>query len=49
MSAGLPYVDLTVSSVETRIKKNQRHIRLEQPDKSAAAEHSINLRHRTKL
>jgi hypothetical protein len=36
-------------SIETKIKEHEYHIRLEQPDKSAVAEHSINLGHRTEL
>jgi hypothetical protein len=32
-----------------RLKEHQRHIRLEHPDKSAVAEHSIELGHRIQL
>jgi hypothetical protein len=32
--------------VDTRLKEHQRHLRLEQPDKPAVAEHSIELDHR---
>jgi hypothetical protein len=35
-------------SIETGIKENQLHIRLEQPDRSAVAEHIISLGHRIK-
>jgi hypothetical protein len=35
----------TGRSVDTRLKEHRRHIRLEHPDKSAVAEHSINLGH----
>jgi hypothetical protein len=33
-------------SVDIRLKEHQRHIRLEHPDKSAVAEHSIDQGHR---
>jgi hypothetical protein len=36
-------------SIDTRLKEHQRHIRLEHLDKSAVAEHSINLGHRIQL
>jgi hypothetical protein len=36
-------------SIQTRVKKHQRHIRLQHPDKSAVAEQSINLDHRIQL
>jgi hypothetical protein len=39
----------TGRSVDTRLKEHQRHIRLEHPDKSAVAEHSIELGHRIQL
>jgi hypothetical protein len=32
--------------VDIRLKEHQRHIRIEHPDKSAVAEHSINQGHR---
>jgi hypothetical protein len=35
--------------VDTRLKEHQRHIRLEHPDKSAVAEHSVDFRHRIQL
>jgi hypothetical protein len=35
--------------IETRNKKHQRHVRLDQPHKSAVAEHFINLGHRINL
>jgi hypothetical protein len=37
------YIGQTGPSVETRVKEHQRHIRLAHPEKSAVAEHSINL------
>jgi hypothetical protein len=43
------YIGQTGRSIKTRIKKHQSHIRLEQPDKSSVAEHSIKLGHRIKL
>jgi hypothetical protein len=43
---GRVYIGLTGRSVDIRIKEHQRHIRLEHPDKSAVAEHSIDQRHR---
>jgi hypothetical protein len=32
--------------MDTRLKEHQRHIRLEHPEKSAVAEHSVDLGHR---
>jgi hypothetical protein len=46
---GQVYIGQTGRSIETRIKEHHRHIRLEQPDKSALAEDSINRGHRIKL
>jgi hypothetical protein len=46
---GQVYIGQTGRSIETRIKEHHRHIRLEQPDQSALAKHSINLGHRIKL
>jgi hypothetical protein len=46
---GHVYVGQTSRSIGTTIKEHHRHIRLEQPDKSALAEHSINLGHHIKL
>jgi hypothetical protein len=46
---GQVYNGQTGRSIETRIKQHQHNIRLEQPDKSAVSEHSINLGHRIKL
>jgi hypothetical protein len=46
---GQVYIGQTGRSIETRIEENHRHIRLEQPDKAALAEHSINLGHSIKL
>jgi hypothetical protein len=40
------YIGQLGHSVDIRLKENQWHIRLEHPDKSAIAEHSINQRHR---
>jgi hypothetical protein len=40
------YVGQTGGSIEARCKEHLRHIRLEQPEKSAVAEHSINTGHR---
>jgi hypothetical protein len=39
------YIGQTGRSVETRLKEHQRRIRLEYPDKSAVAEHSVDLGH----
>jgi hypothetical protein len=39
----------TGSSIETRVKEHQRHIRLKHLDKSAVAEHITNLGHRIQL
>jgi hypothetical protein len=38
---GKVYVGQTGRSVDIRLKEHQQHIRLEHPDKSAVAEHSI--------
>jgi hypothetical protein len=38
-------VGQTGSSIETRCKEHRRHIHLEQPDKFAVADHSINTGH----
>jgi hypothetical protein len=46
---GRVYIGQTGRSIETRIKEHQRHIRLQHPDKSAIAEHSINLDHRIQI
>jgi hypothetical protein len=35
--------------VDTRLKEHQGHIRLERPDKSAVAEHSVDFGHRIQL
>jgi hypothetical protein len=43
------YIGQTGRSVETRVKEHQRHIRLQHPDKSAVAEHSINQDYRIQL
>jgi hypothetical protein len=42
---GQVYIGQTSFSIETRVKEHQCHIYLEHPDKSAVAEHSINLGH----
>jgi hypothetical protein len=42
---GRVYIGQTSCSIETRVKERQPHINLEHPDKSAVAEHSINLGH----
>jgi hypothetical protein len=46
---GQIYIGQTGRSVDTRLKKHKRYIRLEHPDKSAVAEHSINLGLRIQL
>jgi hypothetical protein len=43
------YIGQTGRSVVIRLKENQQDIRLEHPDKSAVAEHSINQRHRSQF
>jgi hypothetical protein len=40
------YIGQTGRSVDTRLKEHQRHVRLEHPEKSAIAEHSVDLGHR---
>jgi hypothetical protein len=40
------FIGQTGCSVDTRLKGHQRHIRLEHSDKSAVAEHSVDLGHR---
>jgi hypothetical protein len=42
---GKVYVGQTGRSMETRCKEHRRHTRLDQPDKSAVAERSINTGH----
>jgi hypothetical protein len=42
---GKVYIGQTGRSVDTRLKEHQRHIRLEHPDKSAVAEHTVDLGH----
>ncbi|PNF15534.1 hypothetical protein B7P43_G16534 [Cryptotermes secundus] len=46
---GKVYIGQTGRSVDMRLKEHQRHIRFEQPDKSAVAEHGIDLGHRIQL
>jgi hypothetical protein len=43
---GRVYSGLTGRSVDIRLKEHQRHIRLEHPNKSAVAEHSMDQGHR---
>jgi hypothetical protein len=43
---GRVYTGQTGHSVDIKLKENQRYIRLEHPDKSAVAEHSIDQGHR---
>jgi hypothetical protein len=43
---GRAYVGQTGRPVDIRLEEQQRHIRLDHPDKSAAAEHSIDQGHR---
>jgi hypothetical protein len=45
-AGGKVYIGQTGRSVEARCKECIRHIRLDQPEKSAVAEHSINTRHK---
>jgi hypothetical protein len=42
---GKVYIGQTGRSIEARCKEHMRHIRLDQPEKSAVAEHSINTGH----
>jgi len=46
---GRVYIGQSSRSIQIRIKKHNRHIRLAQPDKSVVAEHSINHDHIIKL
>jgi hypothetical protein len=46
---GKVYIGQSGRSIQLRIKEQNRHIRLVQPDKSAVAEHSINQDHIIKL
>jgi hypothetical protein len=46
---GQVYIGQTGHSVDTKLKEHQQHICLEHPDKSAVAEHSINLGHHIQL
>jgi hypothetical protein len=46
---GSVYIGQSGRSIHLRIKEHDRHIRLAQPDKSAAAEHSFNLDHIIRL
>jgi hypothetical protein len=43
---GRVYIGQTGRSVDIRLKENQRHIRLQHPDKSAIADHNIDQGHR---
>jgi hypothetical protein len=40
------YTSARLGGIEARCKEHIRHIRLDQPEKSAVAEHSINARHK---
>jgi hypothetical protein len=40
------YIGQSGWTVQQRIKEHSRHIKLDQPNKSAVAEHSINLDHK---
>ena len=46
---GRVYIGQSGRSIQLRIKEHDRHIGLEQPDKSAVAEHSFNHDHIIKL
>jgi predicted GIY-YIG superfamily endonuclease len=46
---GQVYIGQTGRRIETRIKEHQRHTRLQQTEKSAVADHNINLGRRIKL
>jgi hypothetical protein len=43
------FIGQTGRSVDTRFKEHQRHIRLKHPDKSAVAEHTVDLGHRNQF
>jgi hypothetical protein len=43
---GKVYIGQTGRSIEARCKEHMRHIRLDQPEKSAVAENSINAGHK---
>jgi hypothetical protein len=43
---GKVYIGQTGRSIDTRLKEHKRHIRLEYPNKSAVAQHSIHQEHR---
>jgi hypothetical protein len=46
---GMVYIGQSGRSIHLRIKEQDRHIRLAQPEKSAVAEHSFNLDHIIRL
>jgi hypothetical protein len=46
---GKVFIGRSSRSIQLRIKKHNRHIRLAQPNESAVAEHSINQDHIIKL
>jgi len=46
---GKVYIGQTGRTIQLRIKENERHMRLVQPDKSAVAEHSFNHDHIIRL
>jgi hypothetical protein len=43
---GKVYVGQTGRTIETRLKEHRRHVRLNQPERSAVAEHSLTTYHR---
>jgi hypothetical protein len=46
---GKVYIGQSGQTIQHRINEHSRHIRLDQPDKSAVAEHSINQDHIIRL
>jgi len=46
---GLVYIGQSGRTLQHRIKEHSRHIKLGQPNKSAVAEHSINLDNKSKF
>ena len=46
---GTVYIGQSGRTVQHRIKEHSRHIKLDQPNKSAVAEHSMNLDHKIKF
>jgi hypothetical protein len=43
------YIDQSGCTVEKRVDEHQRHIRHSHPEKSAVAEHSINIDHKIRF